>query len=471
MQQVLCIIQHMNITLPDDELHILDHPVVRGILDTVTDGVLAISLPDREILAMNQVARDMLGYRTRDVLGCQCRKIMNSPACTSACPLSALLEGRKKAGQLDLFYRGKKGKSMLHAHTRMLLLQRPDGTPVAGIELFRDLREEKHLKEALRQRTALNSIIGTAPAMQSLYTLVEQVAPYDIPILITGPSGVGKERFSDAIREHSSRAEGPYLKINCAALSQSLVESELFGHRRGAFTGASTDRRGFFEEASGGTLLLDEVGELPLTTQAKLLRVLQEGEIQRLGEDRVRKVDVRVLAATNRSLEQAVADGAFRGDLYYRLAGARLVIPSLNERKQDIPLLVAHFLERCAVELAKHGGKKPELSDEAMKHLLARDWPGNVRELENSLRLAAIKSSDKGVIEPIHLDFPGLMPQALGGELPLTTLAEMEATAINRAMTEAAGNLGAAARRLGIDRSTLWRKLKKLNYSQIMEKP
>ncbi|HCH66440.1 MAG TPA: hypothetical protein DFR83_26790 [Deltaproteobacteria bacterium] len=270
---------------------------------------------------------------------------------------------------------------------------------------------------------------------------------------------MGKERFADAVHHLSERSSGAYVKVNCAALNASLVESELFGHRRGAFTGASQDRRGKFEEADGGTILLDEVGELPLGLQAKLLRVIQQGEIQRVGEDRPRTVDVRILAATNRNIEDDVDAGHFREDLYYRLAGVRLHIPPLRERLVDVPALAIHFLTKFAEEAERRGRPKgcEGLSDDAMADLTSREWRGNVRELENVLRLAWIRVPGGGLIQPAHLQMPGRQraePEPLN-------LGEVERRAIDRAMERSEGNIAGAARLLGIDRTTLWRKLKR----------
>jgi len=447
----------MDIRLPDRELGtLLDHPLVTGLLDGVSDGVLVIGLPDRDILAMNRVARELLAYQPSETLGCQCRKLMNAPACSNACPLTAALEGRDRERTLDLVYRGRDGDHLLHAHTRMILVRDGEGEAMAGIELFRDIRQVRALQNELSERQSLQGIVGSAPCMRALFTLVTQIAPFDIPVLISGASGVGKERFADAVRATSDRADKPYLKINCAALSESLVESTLFGHTRGAFTGANAHRRGHFEEASGGTLLLDEVGELPLNTQAKLLRVLQEGEITRVGEDRVRRVDVRIIAATNRHLEDAVRTGRFREDLYYRLAGARIQIPPLRERKEDIPALCEHFLRR---EAARNPGRglPIRLGPDALSALIDRDWPGNVRELGNVLLLAAIKARGNPEITRADLGFE---PALIAPDPSPRTLADLERIAIDRAMRDNDGNATAAARQLGIDRSTLWRKLK-----------
>ena len=447
----------MEITVDQKDLNaLIDQPLIKGLLESISDGAIVISLPDRRIAAMNSVARQWLDYRRDEALGCQCKQMMNSPACTLACPLSALMEGRKEQGRLDLFYRGKEGNQLLHAHTRMVLIKGPDGTPIAGVELFRDLRESKRMEKTLRNRASLNGVIGKAPKMQALFDLVEQVAPYDLPILIQGESGVGKERVADAVHYHSSRSHKPYLKINCAALSASLVESELFGHRKGAFTGASRDHKGFFEKAHGGTLLLDEIGDLPPLVQGKLLRVLQEGEVQRVGDERIQKVDVRIIAATNRSLSDAVTDGSFRQDLYYRLLGAILEVPPLRDRRQDIPLLAAHFLKQFGKQY--HQAKTTKLSDQALGILLEHPWPGNVRELEHCLNLASIKAQRNGIIEPHHLE--NLTTHSGAGREP-GSLSQLESNAIEKALTQTKGNISEAARILGINRSTLWRKLKK----------
>jgi two-component system response regulator HydG len=300
--------------------------------------------------------------------------------------------------------------------------------------------------------------------MQALYALIEQIAPYDLPVLLTGESGVGKERFADAIQFISERSSKPYLKVNCAALTPSLVESELFGHTRGAFTGATTDRPGRFEEADTGTIVLDEVGELPFSVQAKLLRVVQNGEIQRLGEDRTRKVDVRILAATNRDIEQEVANGTFREDLYYRLAGVRVHVPPLRERVEDIPLLVEHFLLRFSEKATTRGKPKslPQITSEVLTELTQREWRGNVRELENTLRLAFIRVPDGQKIQLEHLNVPG--SSKMVPALP-PSLAAVELDAIQSTLERCGGNVSATAKMLGIDRTTLWRKLKKAQAS------
>ena len=451
-------LQDAIVTDADDIAAFLQHPLATSLLGSIEDGVLVIDAGDRRVLAMNDKARELLGYDEDEAVGCQCKDMMNSPACTLSCPLTALMEGRDAGSELDLYYRGRDGRATLHAHTRMILVRDRSGRPVAGIEIFSDLRRVRSLEKQLRERTSLRGVVGRSGAMRAVFDSVEQLAPYDIPVVISGESGVGKELVAAALHAFSARADRAYLQLNCATLSPELTASELFGHKKGAFTGASSDRRGIFEEADGGTLLLDEIGELSTEVQAKLLRVLQEGEIQRLGEDRALRVDVRVLAATNKKLEEEVAGGRFREDLYYRLLGAEITVPPLRERKEDIPLLVEHFLSRIEAELDR---APLSLSRDALALLVKQDWPGNARELQNAIRLAAVRAQGP-VIRGEHF---GLAASRRRGRARARTLAEIEARAIEDALDEARGNMAEAARRLGIDRSTLWRKVKRRDAS------
>jgi Nif-specific regulatory protein len=287
-------------------------------------------------------------------------------------------------------------------------------------------------------------LVGSSHAMTEVYRLVRQVAPYDTTVLLRGESGTGKELVAQAIHHASARAEGPFVSVNCGALPEQLVESELFGHVKGAFTGAAGARRGRFEMASGGTLFLDEVGELPLPAQVKLLRALQQGEIHRVGDEAPRRVDVRVVAATNAPLEQAIERGAFRADLYYRLNIFPIYLPPLRERKTDITLLADHFV-------GKHGrGRVKRISTPAIELMTAYHWPGNVRELENCVERACLLSDD-GVIRAHHLP-PTLQTGDSSGTTKAGSLEAMmrnfEREILIEAMKNAGGNMTAAARAL-----------------------
>ena len=325
-------------------------------------------------------------------------------------------------------------------------------------------------------------IVGTSPVMQALYKQIACIAMADETVLVTGETGVGKDLVVRAIHEYSERRDRPFLAVNCGALPENLVESELFGHVRGAFTGAHADRPGRFECADGGTLFLDEVGELPLPAQAKLLRVLDSGVVERLGSSRSLKLAVRVIAATNRQLETEIQAGRFRADLYYRLAVLRIEVPRLAERPGDIPLLASHFLAR---RTSGAGRFRPALSLEAAAVLQASSWPGNVRELKHVLEQAVVLATG-GVIRPEHLsalaregggtepgrgnaaDFHVVVAAYLAGhgrhlEHLYRTLVEVaEVEAIRFALTACGGNQTEAAARLGIHRNTLRNRLQAL---------
>ncbi len=323
----------------------------------------------------------------------------------------------------------------------------------------RDRQSAKSLEHRDGGASGFEGFIGDSPAMRKLFDLIREVAATDATVLITGESGTGKELTARAIQRSSRRADGPYVAINAAAVPPELMESEIFGHERGAFTGATGQRRGCFELAHQGTLFLDEISEMPVALQAKLLRVLEDGRLRRLGSDREIAVDVRVVAATNRPPDRAVEDGRLRQDLYYRLNVFALELPPLRQRKSDIPLLVEHFLEQCN---RRHGTSVERLADGALDLLMAYRWPGNVRELRNVVERAVIVTKS-GEIEA------GALPSFLGAEpaqrrevvLPVgTTVAEAERELILKTLEQTGGNKAAAARRLGIDVKTIRNKLK-----------
>jgi Nif-specific regulatory protein len=321
--------------------------------------------------------------------------------------------------------------------------------------------ENAQLREELRERYDFRNIVGSSRPMQGLYAQVMQVAKSQTTILIRGESGTGKELIAHAIHYHSTRASKPFVKVNCGALPEGLVESELFGHEAGAFTDARSARKGRFELANGGTLLLDEVGELSLGTQVKLLRVLQEREFERLGGTQTLRVNVRLIAATNRDLEQAVKERTFREDLYYRLNVFSLFLPPLRDRKPDILLLADHFIEKYAVA---HGRDVRRLATTAIDMLMSYHWPGNVRELENCIERAVLVATG-GVIHGHDLP-PSLQTAEVSGTLPrlslATATASLEMDLIQDALKTARGNLARTARLLDTTERILAYKVKKL---------
>lgn len=325
------------------------------------------------------------------------------------------------------------------------------------------LKEENRLlRETLGSQFDRQNIIGQSTAMVKLLETVAQVAPSEATVLITGESGTGKEMVAGAIHFNSHRKDGPFVKINCAAITETLLESELFGHEKGAFTGAHRKKEGRFRQAHGGSIFLDEISEMSLSMQVKLLRVLQEREITRVGGEEVIKVDVRLLAATNKDLLQEIESGRFREDLYYRLNVVTLNIAPLRERREDIPLLAQHFLKMFA---EKNRKKIKGFNPHAMDRLIRYDWPGNIRELMNAVERAAVLSLSEYLDEedlPLVLrDMPSSEGDPLKGAIPLEMpLEEVEKATILKTLEAAGGNKSEAARRLGITRRTLHKKLK-----------
>ncbi len=311
------------------------------------------------------------------------------------------------------------------------------------------LRRETHdLRSQLAERYRFDNVIGSSPKMQQVFKIVAQVAPSRATVLLTGESGTGKELIAAAIHHRSPRANGAFVKLHCAALAESLLESELFGHERGAFTGAERRREGRFEQANGGTLFLDEIGEISVSTQVKLLRVLQEHEFERVGGNQTIRVDVRVIAATNRDLRQQVAEGKFREDLFYRLNVINITLPSLRERSSDTPALAIHFLKHFSDE---NGKQVERFSDAALARLVGYNWPGNVRELENVVERAVVLA-DGSIIEPMHLP-PEVVPSSETRSAPLipgSSMADIERYAILSTLEAQGGSTSRAADILGI---------------------
>jgi DNA-binding NtrC family response regulator len=330
-----------------------------------------------------------------------------------------------------------------------------------GVHLRRDL---KLLQEQMSGAYAFENIVGKSAGMQRVFDVVRKVADTDLTVLIRGPSGTGKELVANAIHWRSPRRNKPFVKVNCAAFARDLVESELFGHEKGAFTGATSAREGKFEVAHGGTLLLDEIGDMPLETQAKILRVLQEKEFERVGGNKPLSVDVRILAATNQDLEARVRDGRFREDLYYRLNVVGVALPSLAERPEDLPLLIERFLATASERLRRPART---LAPSAYRALMAHAWPGNVRELEHAIEQAvALASGPEIVVDDLPSALRAAAPTAAPEEAPATfrdakqrLVEEFERRFIGEALARHRGNISKAADEMGMYRQQLQQKL------------
>ncbi|MGH7865635.1 MAG: sigma-54 interaction domain-containing protein [Candidatus Binataceae bacterium] len=323
-------------------------------------------------------------------------------------------------------------------------------------------------REAERSFNIERALIGEHPTIVKLRALIERVAPTDVTVLITGESGSGKEVVARAIHSGSGRRARPFVAVNCAAIPHDLLESEMFGHERGAFTGAAGARHGLFSTADGGTIFLDEISEMPLALQAKLLRVLEDGEVRPVGADRAARVDARVIAASNNDLAGAVKKQTFREDLFYRLQVVPIVIPPLRERRSDIPLLIEYFLERLRT---RRGARELSISRDAMVHLWSHDWPGNVRELENMVERLAIlcdgavidtQALPANLVSNLRIAEPRIPTTLADSGINLNVLVrELEGRLINQALKQTGGNKQAAARLLGLKRTTFSAKLRR----------
>jgi DNA-binding NtrC family response regulator len=332
----------------------------------------------------------------------------------------------------------------------------------------RALREENlQLKAELNSRYQFGNIVGRSPAMREIFSTVERVAPTRATVLLCGESGVGKDMIARAIHQHSPRSDKPFVKINCTAIPENLMESELFGYEKGAFTGATTTKPGKFEQADTGTVFLDEIGDVPAAVQVKLLRILQEREFERLGSNKTRHIDVRVIAATNVDLREALEQGTFREDLYYRLNVLPINVPPLRERKEDIPFLVEHFVKKLGKDL---GSRVESVAPEAIERLLQYHWPGNVRELENVIERSMVLASGTRLqasdirLETEHRARPaasngGFLPEGL-------SLEQYEQQLIREALRRANGNKSQAARLLGLTRNALRYRLSQMGVEE-----
>lgn len=424
-----------------------------NLLDCVPDGVFTVDNEWRVTL-FNHAAEQITGIVRAKALGRRCCEVFRASICENACALKqTLATGRPVVNKVVYIIDAQGQKVPISISTAVLKDQR--GRITGGMESFRDLRLVEELHRELEQQNSFSDIIGRSHAMRQIFEILPEVAQSDSSVLIEGASGTGKELFARAIHNLSRRRARKFVAINCGALPDNLLESELFGYKAGAFTDARRDKPGRFALAEGGTIFLDEIGDISPAMQARLLRVLQERVFEPLGSVEPVKANVRVVAATNKNLNQLMEQGRFREDLYYRVHVIRIELPSLCARREDIPLLIEHFIGRFN---RLKGKDIAGVSDEVLARLMEHDFPGNIRELENIIEHAFVLCRG-GVIETKHLP-----PYLRGGEvLPLgkaMTLRSLEKLLISDALRRNGENRHKAAKELGINPSTLFRKLK-----------
>jgi PAS domain S-box-containing protein len=428
------------------------------VFNTLNEAVFVYD-QNMEIKYFNAAAEKITGHLSKDVLGKKCTTLFDKNLCLNNCDLCMTVKDAKNEKvNFDSPFVRKDGARRLGDFQAGLLRSDPQGNTEVLVSLS-DVTEVTRLKKELQETHSFRNMVGKSPQMKEVFATIQNVALYDSTVFIDGESGTGKELVASAIHYESPRSEENLIKVNCSAFSDSLLESELFGHVKGAFTGALQERIGRFEEASGGTIFLDEVGDMSPGIQVKLLRVLQEKEIERVGENRTRKVDIRILAATNKNLKQEVDAGRFREDLYYRLNVFPIHMPPLRERKEDIPPLTDRFVERWK---SKHPKRISNLSDEALGKLMDHSWPGNVRELENAIEHACIKA----VGPAVELrDLPAYLQSNSDSVKVKKKRKWLTKKIIKEALEACEHNQTHAAEHLNVHRITLWRKMKEFNLS------
>ncbi len=433
------------------------------ILDALHIGIIAHT-PDRTITFFNSEAEKITGYKKEEVLGKDCHDVFQGPFCGGKC---SFCDGPPSLFSSKIEYpvtTATKNGSTVQLEMTVSPIITKDHVFKGVVASFRDMTELFNLSLKAEKLSNFAGIIGKHKVMQDIFKQIQEVALYNYPVHISGETGTGKERVANVIHDISSYGNGAFVPVNCGAIPEGIVESELFGHVKGAFSGAVKERKGRFELAHKGTLFLDEIAELPLKIQVKLLRFLQEGSFERVGGEKKVSVDVRIISATNKNLKDEVKSGRFREDLYYRLNVIPIHVPPLRERRSDIPLLVTEFLKEVGQD-SPHG--VPQIADEAIDILLGYDWPGNVRELKNVIQFAVVRARGKR-IRSSHL--PGeiigngeyapdfrINRLSVGDLMPAKGKLDRESVKI--AIRRAGGNKSKAARLLGVGRATLYRFL------------
>ncbi len=436
------------------------------ILESISDGVFTVD-HNWKIMSFNRAAEDITGISREEAIGRHCWDVFRSNMCESNCALKKTMqEGKSFISSATYIISSEKKRIPITVSTS--LLKDADGNVIGGVETFRDHTLEEALRKELAGSYRMGDIVSASPEMKKIFSILPQIAESDSTVLLEGDTGTGKELTARAIHNLSPRKDHPFVAINCGALPDTLLESELFGYKAGAFTHAVKDKPGLFSIAKGGTLLLDEIGDTSAAFQARLLRVLEEQEFQPLGAVKKEKADVRVIAATNKNLSQMVGDGTFRQDLFYRINVVSITLPPLRQRMEDIPLLIDHFIAK----LNRIRGKSVAGIDrQALEMLMAHDFPGNIRELENIIEHAFVLCSE-GDINPGHLPAMLSRPPVSGGKSGSEDpppgdpdpdpVRSAEIMMIKHALKRSNYNRKAAADDLGMHKSTLFRKIEKL---------
>jgi len=434
------------------------------ILDSIADGVFAVDA-DWQICSFNRAAEEITGIPRADAVGHQCADVFRASICESACALRETMKTGKPVINRAIYIVRSDG-TRIPVTISTALLKDEEGKTIGGVETFRDLSVEEELRRELAGRHTFEDMVSKSAALLRIFEILPDIAESESTVLIRGESGTGKELVARAIHNMSPRVDRQLVTVNCAAIPDTLLESELFGHKAGSFTDARRDRVGRFALAHGGTIFLDEIGDVSPALQARLLRVLQDGTYEPIGATRTETADVRVVAATNRDLDAMVASGQFRGDLFYRINVIAVDLPPLRDRREDIPLLVDHFVERYN---RLRGKDISNVSPDVLELLMAHDYPGNIRELENIIEHAFVMCRS-GTIRKRHLP-PHLLPTPAPEAQAPASLPEAERAFLLSVLERTRWHRAATARELFIHKTTLWRKMKRLGITPPPKRP
>jgi len=426
--------------------------LIKQITDAIPDAAFLVDTA-LQITMINDQACKLAGIERKQALESKCYEVFHTNVCETGCPLKQAYEKQNVARDVRLEILDKEGFEIPASASAAVLYEHP-GNAIGGVLVLKDLSRERAIAKKLEGRFKFEDLISQDAKMHEMFSLISKVAPSAAPVLIQGESGTGKELVAKAIHNLSDRRDGPFVAINCGALPDNLLESELFGYKRGAFTDARQDKPGQFALANNGTLFLDEIADLPQNVQVKLLRVLQNGEFLPLGAVKPATSNCRIVAASNKDLEELMKTGGFRQDLFYRLNVISITIPPLRDRKGDIPLLAEEFIRRYN---SLNNKDIQGLSQPSLKLLMDYDFPGNIRELENTIEHACILCNGPEIqVEHLPLRIKKVVPQE-----GRRSIGESEADVIRKALTLHSNNREETARYLGMSRSTLWRKIKK----------
>ena len=429
----------------------------KEILNSLAEGVITVD-KNFKINFFNRAAELITGYKNEEVIGQFCKYVFKCELCQSQCPIGLVLESGNDIYEYNSSIEIKQG-TRKPIRLNAAILKNSSNEPVGGVISFRDLSELMKLRKEIASPSSFYGIIGHSKSMQEIFGLIQEIAESDATVLIQGESGTGKELVANAIQATSLRKTKQFLKVNCSVFPQNLLASELFGHVKGAYTDAFKDRPGRFELADGGSLFLDEVAEMPLQTQIQLLRVLQQGTFERVGESVTRTTNVRVISATNINIKKALEEGKLREDLYYRLNVIPIHVPALRDRREDIPYLVKHFIDDYSKIYKK---EIKDIDDDALEVFMNYSWPGNVRELENAIEYLIVRSKDGKNISINNLPSSFKTNENINDESLIYLAKNDNTTQLIRLLEKHRWNKTKVAKELGVGRTTLWRMLKNL---------